>query len=235
MMNGCNSATSTTEEVSVTIDEPARKVAGWYMGTVVKATADDGSEYVHNTAGIFGALEESKEGKDRHDVAGFGTAILQVVFLQKEWEEDSGEYFSDYRSWQNEESKNVWTFQVKNQRDVNLEHAFLKLSLNGPYDVYENKKVFKGYEEELSGDESKKTSITLIDIDNQTQYTYEELQSAQLGMDGLHVRTFRWVLGEVSQEDYAPLITSTVSAKQVSPLAKRSQSLSGSKFGVPPL
>jgi len=76
--------------------------------------------------------------------------------------------------------------------------------------------------------------MILVDVDNQIVYNYEELKTAQLNMDGLHTRTFRWVLGEVSQEDYAPLITSTSFGKQLSLLTKRAKSLSSSKFGLPP-
>lgn len=230
---GCDSSTQNSTESVQSASQ------AWYMKTVAKATADDATEYVHNTAGIFGELKESQDTKDRHDIAGFGTAILQVVFPHTEWEEDNGDYFSDYRALTDEESKKVWTFQVKNQRDVDLADAPLQLLLYGPYDVTpteENGHVT--YEEALSKDTSKKTSITLIDVDNQVEYSYEELKTLQLNMDGLHTRTFKWVLGTVTQEDYAPLTTVAAKSMLLKSTAEMfkmsSETASNSKFGLPP-
>lgn len=231
---GCDSSSQTN---SVTKDSLSK---AWYMKTVAKATTNDSTEYIHNTAGIFGELRESQNGKDRHDILGFGTTILQVVFPQTEWDENNGDYFSDYRTLTDEDVKKVWTFQVKNQRDVNLADAPLQLLLYGPYDVTsteENGRVT--YEESLSKDTAKKTSITLIDIDNQVEYSYEELKTQQLNMDGLHTRTFRWVIGTVTQEDYARLRTSvatkSMSLKSTAQTFKMSsETISNSKFGLPP-
>lgn len=235
LLIGCGSGTQTESSVTETSLGKA-----WYMKTVVKATADDGTEYVQNKAGIFGELKESQDGKDRHDVSGYGTGILQVVFPKTEWEEDNGDYASDYHALTNEETIKVWTFQVKNQRDVNLADAPLQLLLYGPYDITsteENGRVT--YEEVLSKDMSKKTSITLIDIDNQVEYSYEELKTIQLNMDGLHTRTFKWVIGTVTQEDYAPLTVSTATKSMAlknttATFKTTSASASNSKFGLPP-
>ena len=241
MLIGCNSSTDNSGEDNPIVKDPiAKSSQEWYMKTVAKATADDTTEYVHNTAGIFGELKESLNGKDRHDISGYGTGILQVVFPHTEWEEDNGDYFSDYRTFTAGDGKKVWTFQIKNQRDVDLSHAPLQLLLYGPYDVSstdENGRVT--YEETLSNDTSKKTSITLIDVDNQIAYSYEELKTLQLNMDGLHTRTFRWVLGTVEHDDYAPLTTS-VAAKSMSlksttgTFKMSSETVSNSKFGLPP-
>ena len=252
LLQGCNSNTGNSiadnpvtenpvAEVPATEDTVSKTSQAWYMKTVVKATADDNTEYVHNTAGIFGELKESEDGKDRHDIAGFGSAILQVVFPQTEWEANNGDYFSDYHALSAEDSKRVWTFQVKNQRDVDLKDAPLQLLLCGPYDVTsieENGRVT--YEEALSKDTSKKTSITLIDVDNQMAYSYEELKTLQLNMDGLHTRTFRWVIGTAEQADYAPLTTplaaKSMSLKSTAKTFKMSsETASNSKFGLPPL
>lgn len=229
---GCGSGTQSDGSV---IEDSNTK--SWYMKTVAKATADDGTEYVQNKSGIFGELAESQDGKDRHDISGYGTSILQVVFPKTEWNENNGDYLSDYRAVSNDETKRVWTFQVKNQRDVNLADAPLQLLLYGPYDltsIEENGRVT--YQEVLSEDTAKKTSITLIDIDNQVEYGYEELKTLQLNMGGLHTRTFRWVIGTVTQEDYTPLIDPLVkSAKSTSVAFKMTSNPdSDSKFGFPP-
>jgi len=179
-----------------------KQAVGWYMRTVAKATLG-GKEYIHDSAGVFGELKESVNGKDSHDIASYGKATIKVVFTP-EWDENNGTYFSDYRAYGNGE-KQVWTFQVKNERTgnpsgpVNLKDADLKLSLEGMYDVYDGRK--KRFEEVLSKDQSKKTSLTLVDVDNEETYSYSELQNVTLSMDGKHVRTFKWVLGTVEDKD----------------------------------
>ena len=65
------------------------------------------------------------------------------------------------------------------------------------------------YKENLSTDNSKKEAIKLVDVDNQITYTYTELQNVQLKMDGLRIRTFRWVIGDVDDSDYAVLSMSS--------------------------
>lgn len=226
---------------------PAQKqTVGWYMRTVAKARANDGKEYIHQTAGVFGELNESSNDKDRHDVASYGKGVLQVVFTPK-WDENNETYFSDYRAYANGE-KQVWIFQVKNQKTenpgtpVNLANADLILSIEGMYDVY--KGITRRFDEELSKDDSKKTALTLIDVDNQRTYSYSEVQRAGLTMDGKHVRTFKWVLGSVDAEDMEPLNAevSTQSANRVS--MKRIEDMQSdfsttrvsgsSKFGLPP-
>jgi hypothetical protein len=179
-----------------------KQALGWYMRTVVKATLDE-KEYIHNSAGVFGELKDSVNGKDSHDISSYGKATIKVVFTP-EWDENNRTYFSDYRAYSNGE-KQVWTFQVQNERTgnpsepINLANADLKLSLEGVYDVYDGTK--KRFEEVLSKDQSKKTSLTLVDVDNEATYSYSELQNISLSMDGKHVRTFKWVLGEVEDKD----------------------------------
>lgn len=185
--------------------------AGWYLRTVATATTQDGKVFIHGTAGIFGKLKQSKNKKDRHDVKAYGEngAILQVIFPQTKWEEDNGNYFSDYRHYNKRKpyKRTVWTFLVRNPRSVNLADADLKIDLKGPYKVTftkENGSV--QYKETLSKDMTKLLNkLTLIDVDNQREYSYEELKDANLGMDGVHTRTFRWVLGRVKKRDFKAL------------------------------
>ncbi len=217
-----------------TLEETAEKkvLAGWYMRTIAKATLADGSKYVHQTAGVFGELDESSDEKDKHDIASFKDAILQVVFLP-EWDKDGESYFSDYRSY-GDAQKQVWTFQVKNQRDVNLASADLNLSIAGLYDVYKVNDT--RYEEELASNNSKKTSLNLVDVDNSTSYTLEQLTTASLSMDGEHTRTFRWVLGTVEESDYAPSVSSAPqrsAARTTTSDFKEAPQTNGT-FGLPP-
>lgn len=198
---------------------PKYTPAGWYMKTSVSAKDPSTSTvYAHKTAGIFGELKESSDDKDRHDIPGYGSAILQVVFVQTTWGSDNGDYFSDYRA-NSDDTRKVWTFQVKNEKDVHLENADITIMLEGVYDVSSLEEEGRiRYKETLSSDNSKKDAIKLVDVDNQQAYSYEDLQHIQLNMDGKNIRTFRWVLGDVESEDYAPL--NPVASKRATTISK---------------
>lgn len=186
------------------------KTAGWYGKTQISATSTDGTVYTHNTAGIFGELLESTEAKDSNDVPGHGTALFQIVFPQTNWGEYNGDYFSNYQSFiEGESPKRVWTFQIKNQKTVDLKDASIKITLDGIYDVtYLEENGRTRYKESRALNPERTNILTLIDVDNHTSYAPSELKTADLSMDGLHVRTFRWVKGEVEESDYAPLTVS---------------------------
>lgn len=216
-----------------------QQLAGWYMRTGISAVAGDGTVYNHNSAGIFGKLKQSQSGKDRHDIMSFGTAVLQVVFPQTDWDEDNGDYFSDYRHFNPTASgeKSAWTFQVNNQRDVDLTNASLTITLDGSYRVtYTKTAGHTSYTEAKNPNSEQKNLFTLIDVDNHQAYNYKELQSAPLNMDGLHTRTFRWVLGDVGAEDYEALASTP--ASRIAPFSRSAKFSTMkkplSKFGFPP-
>ena len=185
----------------------AKKVryAGWYMRTRVSVTTQDGTVYSHNSAGVFGKLKQSRYKKDQHDIPAFGSAALQVVFPHYNWgEEDSGDYWSDYRKYKKRRigKRVVYTFQVKNQKTVDLSNADLKIELDDAIDVNfvkENGNVH--YIENGTNPEIKQT-FTLVDVDNKQTYQVDELEYADLSMDGNHTRTFRWVRGKVRKRDF---------------------------------
>ena len=162
---------------------------------------------------------------------------MQVVFTP-EWDEDGETYFSDYRAYGSEE-KQVWTFQVKNQvtenpvDPIDLSNAELNLHLDGMYNVYDG--VDKPFTERLAVDNSKKEALILVDVDDQRSYSYEELQTARLTMEGLHTRTFRWVLGTVEEKDYEPLASAQRAASRTDEAFKSASSHSSrGTFGLPP-
>jgi len=238
IINGCDTNNVKVDDASEVVipTPPVEKVSNWYMKTVVDTTLSDGRNYSYKKGGVFGELKESNDGKDRYDVLSYGTGVLKVVFPQTEWEENDGDYVSDYHGVKKEGEKRVWTFQVKNQsNDVDLSHSPLKLSLDGPYDVLFTDISFK---EKLSKDTSKKTSITLVDVDNQAEYSYAELQTANLTMDGLKTRTFRWVLGSEDPSDYDAVSSpeTKVANFSVSPHSAKISATSNpnDKFGLPP-
>lgn len=166
---------------------------GWYMRTTVKATTSDGKVYEHKTAGVFGELSDSEAGKDSHDIPSMGNAKLYVLFTP-DWETENTTYFSDYHRY-GESDPRVWTFQVVSP----FSDAALTLNVDGVFDVY--KKAGEPFVERPSSDESLKNTLHLVDLDNQRVYTYDELANADLTMDGKTARSFRWVIGSVSDQD----------------------------------
>ena len=182
------------------------KYAGWYMRTRVSATAQDGTVYEHNSAGVFGRLKQSRWKKDRHDIPAYGPAVLQVVFPHYNWgEEDSGDYWSDYRK-SRKSKRAVWTFQIKNQKGVDLSNADIEIKLD-------DAKIIKFVKEngtiryiEAGMNTKKKNRFKLVDVDNNQTYHIDELEYANLNMDGKHTRTFRWVKGRVKKRDFRPVV-----------------------------
>ena len=218
---------------------------GWYGRTVVSATASDGKVYQHSSAGVFGELIDSTEAKDQHDIPSYGSAILQVVFPQ-----DSEDYFSNYQSFDaNGNEKRSWVFQIKNQQIPDLSNAPIKISLKGikkvTYKKVDGKIIYDHNEKE---DKSKASQLTLIDVDNATSYTVEQLATANLTMEGKHTRTFKWVLGTVENDDYyaaeavdnaADITTSSFKndgsiTSDEFDTASIKTSKPGGKFGLPP-
>jgi len=186
-------------------------------------------------------LLQSENTRDINDVPSYGAAIFQVVFPQTTWGKDNGDYFSDYQTYREDiNQKRVWTFQIKNQKTVDLKDASIKINLDGIYEVnYLEDNGHIIYQESVTPNIEKRKELILIDVDNQTSYTLEELQTANLTMNGNHVRTFRWIKGEVEDSDYAPLtvVTSTklakVSAQETKLVFEEIIETPDSGFGLP--
>ena len=226
-----------TETPPVVVPDPYHS-AGWYARTEVTATASDGTVYSHTTAGVFGELIQSSDDQDQHDIPGYGPAIFQVIFLPDFSTDTTAGYFSEYKHYdENYSVKKSWTFLVKNQQTVDLSNAPIRIDLSSLNDVkYRDDRGRVEYKELLVTDDALKNNLHLVDIDNQVEYTVDELETANLTMNGLHTRTFRWVLGSTDSSDYAALPASQRSAgRVVTPefQAAPAQS-SGGKFGLPP-
>jgi hypothetical protein len=255
---GCNTGTTSTanaiveDSAPVAVDEtdvesiPSPLMvqkAGWYLRTTAKATLSDGTTLEHKTAGVFGELDESEEGKDRHDIASYGGAAFQVRFINEALGEDT-QYYSDYRKYDGTDKKQVWTFVIINQKvddtTPNLADANLKIEVEQMREVFK-KEGDPFYIENLAkSTEDKRQQLTLVDVDNQKTYSYEALKTTTLSMGGLHTRTFRWVLGDVDQSDMEPLTAETEmsaaskSARSVEDEFAVSKTASTSTFGTPP-
>ncbi len=242
LLTGCSekdSDTSSEQGGSIDPETPIDpyKTAGWYGKTIVSATASDGTLYQYSTAGVFGELVQSDDAKDQHDIPGYGTAILQVVFPQTEWSADNGDYFSNYQHFdENSTQKRVWTFQIKNQHTVNLENAPITINLAGVYDVeYRDDRGSVEYKESTTINQERVDALKLVDVDKSTSYTLQELTTANLTMEGLHTRTFRWVLGSVDTTDYESLPAPQRAAGRTETEFKAAPvRQGGGKFGLPP-
>ena len=205
---------------------------GWYLRTVATAKLPDGRTFKHNTAGVFGELDESKAGKDRHDISSYGKAILQVRFVNGRIA-DSGEFYSDYRHYDGQNKKEVWTFLVKNEYSVDLSHAALKIDVEKMRDVFKKRGGSPYIEKIATQNSDKRSQLVLVDVDNQQTYSYNDLETANLTMDGKHTRTFRWVLGSVDVSDMQ-LLDSDIETMGAENEFIAPSSTDVSKFGTPP-
>ena len=215
------------------------KNAGWYAKTVVVAIATDGTVYRHATAGVFGELVQSSDDKDKHDIVGYGAAVFQIIFIPNFSTDTTAGYFSEYKHYDEATPlKKSWTFLVKNQKDVNLSYAAILIGLSTINDVkYRDDNGHVKYKESRSSDEDFKNNLHLVDIDNTKEYTIDELETANLSMQGLHTRTFKWVLGSVESSDYVTAIPSPKrAASRVNTISFKSASTqpSSDTFGLPP-
>ena len=228
----------------------SNKTGGWYGKTVVSATAADGTVYTHSTAGVFGELVDSSISIDQHDIPGFGTAILQIVFPQSD-NNSNGDFFSNYQNFQGDtNTKRSWTFQIKNQQKPDLKDAAITITLPEIHKVtYKKVKGQIIYDKKELIDESKRAALTLKDVDNNTVYTVKELETANLTMQGLHTRTFAWEMGTEESADYVAPETVAKNANVTSDFASDKSTITsddfdtasvktanaGGKFGLPPM
>ncbi len=223
---------------------PEYSPAGWYAKTVVSATTSEGTVYTHKSAGVFGELLQSSDAKDSHDIPGYGPSTFQVTLIPEFSTETTTGYYSEYKNYDDPESKKIWTFQLENNTTVNntfvdLSNASITIALEGIFDVdYKEENGHVIYKESSLVNEVLKNRLTLIDVDHQASYTLSELKTADLGMDGQHIRTFRWVFGTVESSDYNPLNASQRAARRNSAsdfefVTKKETG--GGKFGYPPL
>ena len=214
------------------------KRAGWYGKTKVSLD-HNGKIYTHETAGVFGELVQSSEGQDQHDIPVFGTGTFQIVFPHDDWADANGDYFSNYKAY--DDAKKSWTFQLK---AAGVSNDPITINLDELHDVkYKEENGRVVYKESSENNQSRRAELTLVDVDNSTAYTLEELQTTDLKMDNKKTRTFKWVVGPVDASDYeAAIITSQSSARSASRVAPQTfdeattkTTQGGGKFGLPPM
>jgi len=186
----------------------------------------DSKIYKHTTAGVFGELKDSNDAQDRHDIEAMNSGVVQILFVNEDIEADK-KYYSDYREL-NDTKKESWTLVVSNISGEDISDADIKLDISSIYDVFRQN---NSYIEKVSDNQAKLQKMTLIDLDNNQTYSIDELQDANLNMDGKKDRYFRLVLGDVSESDKAQpkVIKILKMSKQVTQVSNDSDT-----FGVPP-
>jgi len=199
---------------------------GWYARATVTAITPEGKIYKHTTAGVFGELKDSNDAQDRHDIEAMNSGVVQILFVNEELESDK-KYYSDYREL-NDTKKESWTLVVSNISGEDISDADIKLDISSIYDVFRQN---NSYIEKVSDNQAKLQKMTLIDLDNNQTYSIDELQDANLNMDGKKDRYFRLVLGDVAESDKTlPKLTKSLRmSKQVTQVSKDADT-----FGLPP-
>lgn len=218
------------------IKKPKKRYIGWYMRTVATATLPDGRSYTHATAGVFGKLRDSRFKEDKHDIPSMGSGVVQVLFTPR-WAKDGHTYFSDYRGLKLTKylrrhkrlrhDNNVWIFEVRNPKGVDLSDADLNLKVEGPFDAY---KSSDGLIETPSKRKRLLRQLKLVDLDHKRVYPYKRLRHLHLSMDGQHVRHFRWVIGRVLPRDKKLPKTATQKQLFFAPAPSEAKET----FGTPP-
>jgi len=225
---GCTPEATEDQEETTT-----QKVeSGWYMRATVEVTTENEKHYAHNSAGVFGALVECEDDKDRHDVEAAGPATIQVRLVNKSLN-DEKEYFSDYRHYDaNAEENAKWDFVVVNSSDVNLTGEKFTLGVEKLKNLYAKKSQY-GYDEVVAKDQEKRASLSLVDLDEDEVYAYEDAVATKFEMNEAHVRHFRWVLGEVTEEKKTETQLATMSEMSIASKATQSHD-DAPQFGTPP-
>jgi len=230
VFNGCSSSSSTDDKTTqpTTIESKSLEPSGWYMRVIVQATDENGKTYIHNSAGVFGELDESLDTLDKHDIPSQGKAILQVRFINSDFN-NSKQYYSDYRKYNNDTYIGTWDIIVINSdKDTNLSNASLVLDIENIKNIY--RKENQRYEEVISDDTTLRDSLHIIDIDNQQVYSYDELKNANLDMDNKNLRKFRIVLGKVTQDDMKSFVVKSMKSLYNAKVVIHTSD----KFGLPP-
>ena len=137
---GAFSTLSAAKPVKEPVVKPANE---WYVSTRVSVSAEPKNHEGTNPA-VFGKLDVSADGYDSHDIRTYSSAVVllpaAVVFIQDDWDENSGEYHSNYHDTKGAE-KDSWNMAVFSS----VPDAEVTLTWDGLYELTEKEGV--GYNE----------------------------------------------------------------------------------------
>lgn len=174
----------------------------WYLRLI----AESPSEGLRDRGNVLGQLQDSVEAFDSHDLIEldpFSTPYLTIVFPHDDWGDKSGNYSSNYHEAIDYYAEDQWVFQVKSDnpyRDINLYWNGLYL-LEGIWSQDTGKRTFSKSKQADGGALLQRMWLEDMDTGERVEAVIEDpitgaisKQSHQFNMNGLNIRTFRWVL-----------------------------------------
>lgn len=174
----------------------------WYLRLI----AESPSEGLRDRGNVLGQLQDSVAGYDSHDLielAPFSTPYLTIVFPHDDWDDQSGNYSSNYHEAFDYYAEDQWIFQVKSDnpyRDINLYWDGVNL-LEGIWSQDTGKRTFSKSKQADGGALLQRMWLEDMDTGERIEAVTEDpftgaisRQSHQFNMNGLNIRTFRWVL-----------------------------------------
>ncbi|MEP4486938.1 MAG: hypothetical protein ABJ013_15010 [Halioglobus sp.] len=175
----------------------------------VNATAYDtatGARFDAANAAVLGQLNDSHTGYDRHDIKTYASTAgekVAAVFVQDDWQEQSGEYVSDYRK--PGRASDSWLMSVNSNVSGDI-----TLRWNGIYDVIRTNDPDNrvGYYERENRQHKFMPRLQLIDLT--TLIVVPAISDGKLNTYKFtatgpgEVRNFRWVLGPINSSYFEP-------------------------------
>jgi hypothetical protein len=214
----------------------------WYVSVRVSVVNPaTGTVHVSDNPAVFGKLEQSEDGRDRHDIKPYGSIVrarAAAGFIHDDWGDDSGQYLSDYRK--SGSQTDTWVMTVFSS----VPGGVVTLKWNGLYELTENT-AGSGFPflQEKRLDSRTLEDLSLIDLDTGEiipAITDGALNTYAFTMDGATSRNFRWVLGPIknkyfdNEDNLSLLVMDAEKAAKKEALEARANERATSKFGAPP-
>ena len=182
------------------IDSGVKTTNEWYVSTRVSVSDTANSVTVGGTnPAVFGKLAESSDGYDKHDITPYGSVVgaeAAVVFIHSDWDENSGEYHSNYHDTKGAE-KDSWEMTVFSSVD----NAEVTLKWEGLYELSKEKGKTL-YDEKKVLDSSTLENLKLVDTvtgEETPAVTNGKLNTYSFTMEsGESSRIFIWQQGMVA-------------------------------------
>ena len=167
----------------------------WYVRLVAVAPAEN----LVDRNNVFGQLQDSVDDYDGHDLvelSAFSPPYLSLSFPHYEWGTNAASYTSDYHSVHTGDA-DQWLFEIKSDdpyRDVDLYWDGVYL-LEGTWTQDNGKQTWSQSKQMDAGKLYGQMVLEDFDTGEQVEaITDGVVNHYSFNMDGLTVRTFRWIL-----------------------------------------
>jgi len=181
--------------------------AGWHARTILTITENNTTSILPTKGGMFGMLRQAREKRDRQDIftAQSKAEEVLILFPQTTWEKNHGNYLSDYRSCDQNgtHQKRGWSFQIHTH--PSLGKNTFHIALDGIYMLDFFTLYGKPMYLETRYFPQKRKTFTLIDLDHHKAYAYRKLAHTIFSMENKTIRSFRWILGDVTENNFHPI------------------------------